>query len=81
VGFYGGFIDLLYTDPETGELVVVDIKTDLIRPEALPERVAAYQSQGRRLVGAVQDAMALDTVPCWELWFLELGTVHRAPVS
>ena len=43
-----GFVDLMYEDPATGELVVVDYKTDALgaMPDANSERAQQYRQQG-----------------------------------
>lgn len=74
VGFYAGAIDLLYRDPDTGEWVVADWKTDAVPTDtALAERVAAYRLQlahYQRVVG-----QALGGRVRGELWFLRRGRV------
>ncbi len=76
VGFVAGAIDLLYSDPESGELVVADYKTDRVESEPeLRERAEAYRPQGRLYVRAVQEALALERAPRFELWFLQAGRV------
>ena len=73
VGFFAGAIDLVHLDPATGELVVVDYKTDGVRTEAeLDARVAAYRLQGNHYVSVLQSALGLDKPPRMELWFLSL---------
>ncbi|MFV2072632.1 MAG: UvrD-helicase domain-containing protein [Thermoanaerobaculales bacterium] len=71
VGALTGFIDLLYRDPDTGDLVVADFKTDA--PEHLEERAAAYAHQLTPYTRAVQAALGLATPPRSELWFLAAG--------
>jgi ATP-dependent exoDNAse (exonuclease V) beta subunit len=76
VGFWSGSIDLLVADPETGEIVVVDYKTDAVEGgAAVEERARSYAPQGRVYVRAVQDALALREPPRFELWFLHAGAV------
>lgn len=73
VGFYAGAIDLVHLDPATGEVVVVDFKTDRIVDEAaLQARVEAYRLQLDHYVGVVQAGLALAARPRMELWFLAL---------
>ncbi len=73
VGFFAGAIDLVHLDPDTGELVVVDYKTDGVRTEAeLDARVAAYRLQAGHYVSVLQSALGLDKPPRMELWFLSL---------
>ena len=77
VAFVSGAIDLLYRDPETGEIVVADYKTDRVEDdEDVSERIEAYRAQGAAYVAAVQDALGLDGPPRFELWFLEAGRVE-----
>jgi ATP-dependent exoDNAse (exonuclease V) beta subunit len=79
VGFVSGAIDLLYRDPRSGELVVVDYKTDAVTGEdELRERARAYGLQGRRYTEALRDALALPRIPRFELWFLYPGRVVDA---
>jgi ATP-dependent exoDNAse (exonuclease V) beta subunit len=76
VGFIAGAIDLLYRDPATGELVVVDYKTDRVEgAAALAERAAHYAGQAASYRRAVKEALALERPPRCELWFLHAGEV------
>ena len=73
VGFFAGAIDLVHLDPATGELVVVDYKTDSVPTEAaLEARVAAYRLQAAHYVSVLHSALGLDKPPRMELWFLSL---------
>jgi ATP-dependent exoDNAse (exonuclease V) beta subunit len=77
VGFVAGSIDLVYRDPDSGEWVVVDYKTDRVAGAAeIAERVARYTGQGRAYQRAVRDALGLDALPRFELWFLEADRVE-----
>jgi ATP-dependent helicase/nuclease subunit A len=77
VGYVAGVIDLLQRDPATGEVVVVDYKTDAVDAgEELERRAAAYALQGRVYARAVQEALGLPSVPRVELWFLWPGIVR-----
>jgi ATP-dependent exoDNAse (exonuclease V) beta subunit len=79
VGFVAGAVDLLYRDPETGELVVADYKTDRVESEAeVAEKVRDYGGQGRVYVEAVQRALGLSQPPRFELWFLHAGRIETA---
>jgi ATP-dependent exoDNAse (exonuclease V) beta subunit len=79
-GFLAGRIDLLYRDPDTGEWVVADYKTDALDgEEALAERARAYAAQGVGYLRAVCEALRLDRAPRFELWFLEADRVVEAP--
>ena len=76
VGFVSGSIDLLYRDPESGELVVVDYKTDRVEGKAaLRERAERYAGQARHYRRAIQEALALAAPPRFELWFLHAGEI------
>jgi ATP-dependent helicase/nuclease subunit A len=76
VGFVAGSIDLLYRDPESGELVIVDYKTDRVEGETeLRERAAGYAGQARHYRRAIQEALVLAAPPRFELWFLYAGAV------
>jgi ATP-dependent helicase/nuclease subunit A len=80
VGFVSGAIDLLYREPETGELVVADYKTDDVTGAAEFEaRVASYALQGAVYRRAVQEALNLSRLPRFELWFLQAGVIVPAP--
>jgi len=68
-----GTIDLLHREPETGEFVVVDYKTDAPDDEAaLDERTRAYARQGAVYQRAVREAFDLAYTPRFELWYLSL---------
>jgi ATP-dependent helicase/nuclease subunit A len=74
VGFLAGSIDLLYRDPETGELVVADYKTDEVTNEAeLEARAHAYTPQLAAYGRALEEALELPQPPRLELWFLAPG--------
>jgi len=66
-----GSIDMLYRDPETDNLVVVDFKTDA--------RLAPWDhgAQGMTYAVAVQKALGLLQRPIFELWYLKLGRILR----
>ncbi len=71
-GFVAGAIDLVYRDPESGELVVVDYKTDHLGPQGLPpDRLAAYARQGAVYQRALCEALDLERAPRFELWLLD----------
>jgi len=74
--FVSSAVDLLYRDPESGELVVVDYKTDLIQDEdQLQQRAKFYRKQGLTYAQAVGDALQLAKLPRLEFWFLRCGRV------
>jgi ATP-dependent helicase/nuclease subunit A len=76
VGFVAGAIDLVHRDPATGELVVVDYKTDRIETKAeIAERTRGYAAQGAEYQRALREALRLDAPPRFELWFLYAGAV------
>ena len=74
VGFVTGSVDLLYRDPATGELVVVDYKTDALEDEGMAEaRARDYAPQLAAYGEAV--ASAFGEVARRELWFLAADQV------
>jgi len=76
VAYSAGAIDLVYRDADTGELVVVDFKSDSIDGEAmLAERVDRYRPQGRAYCRALAEALRPERPPRFELWFLDAGRV------
>ncbi|HEX7182612.1 MAG TPA: UvrD-helicase domain-containing protein [Thermoanaerobaculia bacterium] len=76
VGVVTGAVDLLYRDPDSGEIVIADYKTDdADGPEELERRAAAYAPQGAAYVRAVQEALELKKPPRFELWFLRADRV------
>lgn len=75
LSFLAGTLDLLARDPETGELVVIDFKTDDVESErARAERAAAYEPQLATYCAAVKKALELATPPRGELWWLGSST-------
>ena len=71
LGFVSGTIDLLYRDPETGDPVIVDYKTDLVETDKeLAARAEAYAAQEKVYARAVQQALDLSAPPRTQLWFL-----------
>jgi ATP-dependent helicase/nuclease subunit A len=82
-----GSIDLLYTDPDTGDWDVVDYKTDSVTSEAELDGLSRkYAHQGWVYATAVKRALGLDEMPRFELWLLDSGRivevapVHSAPL-
>lgn len=72
VGYRAGVIDLVYRDPSSDQLVVVDYKTgDVTDPVALQSRAASYAEQGAVYSHALEDAFELSYTPRFELWFLD----------
>lgn len=78
VGYVSGLVDLLYRDPDTGELVVADYKTDAIDQAGLAERTAAYRLQGEVYRRAVAQALGLTVAPRFELWYLYADRIVEA---
>jgi ATP-dependent exoDNAse (exonuclease V) beta subunit len=77
-GYVSGTIDLLYRDPDSGELVVADYKTDRVPAEAaLTEHGRAYAHQGDAYRRAVREALALGYTPRFELWYLRHGEIVK----
>ncbi|MCK5379060.1 MAG: PD-(D/E)XK nuclease family protein, partial [Acidobacteria bacterium] len=77
VGAVTGAIDLVYRDPETGEIVVADYKTDQLADDAeIHNRAVVYQPQLEIYARALQQALNLDVTPRQELWFVGSGVVH-----
>ncbi|MGD1146875.1 MAG: UvrD-helicase domain-containing protein [Thermoanaerobaculaceae bacterium] len=82
VGFVSGTIDLVYRDPDTGELVIADYKTDEVDGETeLQERAGAYAAQGAVYRRALREALGLSKDPWFELWFIHLGVVVPVPLQ
>jgi ATP-dependent helicase/nuclease subunit A len=77
VGAWIGTVDLVYTAPESGRLVVADFKSDDVADPALrAARVAAYSTQLTRYARALHEALGLEQEPRRELWWLALGEVE-----
>ena len=71
VGFVSARVDLVHTDPESGELVVVDYKTDEVAPgPKLEARAAEYAPQLELYARGLEQALDLARRPRAELWFL-----------
>ncbi|HEV7786948.1 MAG TPA: 3'-5' exonuclease, partial [Thermoanaerobaculia bacterium] len=80
VGVVSGAIDLLYRDPDGGKIVIADYKTDEVKTEKeMRGRAVVYASQGALYARAIQEALELAELPRFELWFLRVGIVVRAP--
>lgn len=75
-----GTLDLLYRDPDSGEIVVADFKTDEIPADAMAETVAAkvarYRPQLELYGRAVEAALSLDRPPRLELWLLGVDRIE-----
>ncbi len=80
VGYVAGVIDLLYRDPESGEWVVADYKTDAVESE---DEIAAlgtrYAAQGAVYTSTVRAALGLEQLPRFELWLVHAGRVTTVP--
>jgi ATP-dependent helicase/nuclease subunit A len=75
LAFRTGSIDLLARDPATGQLVVIDYKTDATDEEGeLTARADAYAPQLRAYAQAVAETFPETPVRA-ELWFLAAGRV------
>jgi ATP-dependent helicase/nuclease subunit A len=69
--FVAGSIDLVLRDAATGELVVVDYKTDRDGADALaPDRREAYRRQGAVYRRALAESLGQGAPPRFELWWL-----------
>jgi ATP-dependent exoDNAse (exonuclease V) beta subunit len=76
VGVVSGAIDLLYSDPGDGRIVIADYKTDEVATdEEIQARAAVYAPQGELYARAVREALELEEAPRFELWFLRVGRV------
>jgi ATP-dependent exoDNAse (exonuclease V) beta subunit len=77
LGSIAGALDLVYRDPETDELVVVDYKTDQVEGDReVAERARAYRSQAELYRRALREALSLPAMPRFELWFLNADRVE-----
>ena len=82
VGYTAGVIDLLYADPETGEWVVADYKSDAVESDAEIRALAGtYAAQGAVYTEAVRAALQLDAPPRFELWLLHAGRILPVPAA
>jgi ATP-dependent exoDNAse (exonuclease V) beta subunit len=85
VGYTAGAIDLLYRDPESGQTVVADFKTDAVAADAsdaeLLRHAERYRAQLERYGWAVAQALELPRPPRLELWFLAAGRVAALPAN
>ena len=76
LGFVTGSVDLLYRDVD-GRLVVVDYKTDRVDPRADAQaKRERYARQGEIYCRAVAEALAADSPPRFEIWWLRSGEVE-----
>ena len=73
-----GAVDLVYTDPGDGRLVVADYKTDAVGTEdEIAERCERYRPQLETYGRALREALDLDEEPHLELWFLRPDQIVR----
>jgi len=80
VGCFVGSIDLVYRDPQDGELVVADYKTDRVESEEeIASALAHHSAQLEVYRRAVQAALRLSEPPRAELWFLWPGRIVEVP--
>ena len=78
VGYRAGVIDLVYRDPSSNQLVVVDYKTGKVAdPAALQSRADSYAEQGAVYSHALKDAFELPYTPRFECWFLQADEIVR----
>jgi len=78
VGYWSGVVDLVYRDPGSDRLVIVDYKTDAVSDADQIQMLADhYAEQGSVYRHALQDAFALSYVPHFELWFLQADEIVR----
>ena len=76
VGYVSGRVDLVYRDPDTGEVVVADYKTDDLTGEAeCQARAELYRAQAELYGRALQEGLGLEHAPRLELWFLAADLV------
>ncbi len=73
-----GAVDLLYTGPSDGRLVIADYKTDAVETDGdIAERCERYRPQLETYGRALREALALDEEPRLELWFLRADRIVR----
>jgi ATP-dependent exoDNAse (exonuclease V) beta subunit len=78
LGFCPGVVDLLYRDPDTGEVVVADYKTDRLEgAQELARRAHHYRQQGEIYCRALQQALPPQQRVRFELWFLRYDRIER----
>jgi len=76
LGYVSGAIDLVYREPGSERLVVVDYKTDAVAaPAELERRAAAYAEQGAVYTHALASALELAYTPRFELWFFDADRI------
>ena len=76
VGAWIGTVDLVYRDRDDGAVVVADFKTDRVGDETeIAERAATYLPQLALYGRAVAEALALESGPRLEVWFVAAGRI------
>jgi ATP-dependent exoDNAse (exonuclease V) beta subunit len=71
VGAWVGSIDLMYRCPDTGDIVIVDHKTDRVGDRSIDDVAAHHAGQGSLYAQAVMQALGLSTPPRFEVWLIE----------
>lgn len=82
VGFWAGAVDLLYRDPKSGHIVVVDYKTDSIpTPDQVDRLCAIYSTQGAHYVKALRQMFGKGETVELEIWFLQADTMRKVSLT
>jgi ATP-dependent exoDNAse (exonuclease V) beta subunit len=82
VAAWVGAIDWIYWDADAGCVVVVDFKTDRVEGDAdIAARVAHHRPQAERYALAARQALALESLPRVELWFLAAGRREEVAIG
>lgn len=77
VAFLAGAVDLVYEDPGTKRVVVVDYKTAAVAADDdLRAETRAHAAQAALYAEAVRDGLGLDHLPATEIWYLAAGRVE-----
>ena len=77
IGYVVGAVDLVYRDPASGVVVVVDFKTDRVaNAAAIATRSRHHRAQADLYRRAVQETLRLPQAPRVELWFLDASHVE-----
>jgi ATP-dependent helicase/nuclease subunit A len=72
---FSGSIDLLYTDPEDGAIVVADYKTDRVPESQLNAQAEHHRTQGELYTRAARSAFPGAPNYRFEVWFLNHDTI------
>ncbi len=79
VGYFTGQIDLVYRDPDSDELVIVDYKTGALDDrDGLRSPKTSHAEQGSAYQRALASAFGLSYTPRFELWFLRDDEIVRS---